>query len=176
MTRRASRIAAFALLAATGACGHSGPSVSPAPVADAPCTAFVASRDLSTWKAVAADGFTFCVPPEWQLSRTSAIGHNATLSWGIGEHTRTAIRTEIIAVKASDLASLPSTSAQTDSRRFTETIGGHDADVWRVRSPAGYFTGAQWRTPRVWLQGTEQTPEAAELELTIIRTVRFPSA
>jgi hypothetical protein len=69
----------------------------------------------------------------------------------------------------------PGMPADVDSRRFTENIAGHDADVWRTRSRDGYFTGAQWRTPRVWLSGREQTADAADVELTIIRTVRFPS-
>ena len=78
-------------------------------------------------------------------------------------------------VQPGELGALPPATAQTESRRFTEDIGGRDATVWRTRSSDGYFTGAQWTAPRVWLSGTEQTADAADVEITIIRTVRFPS-
>jgi len=175
MICNASRITALAALVAAGGCGHGGATRAPAPVADAPCTAYVASRDLSGWKAVAADGFTFCVPPEWRVSRNSGSGQNATLTWGTGEQPHTVVREEVRTVSPSEIAALVSGTAQTDYRRFTENIGGRDASVWRNRSRDAYFTGAQWTTPRVWLVGTEQTADAAEIEITIIRTVRFPS-
>ena len=176
MTRIAARVAALATLAAAGGCGHGGATRTPAPVADAPCKAYVASRDLAGWKAVAADGFTFCVPPDWRVGRNSGIGNNASLSWGTGEQPHSVVREEVRTVKPSEFEAMVLANSQTDSRRFTENIGGRDANVWRSRSRDEYHTGAQWKTPRVWLVGKEQTADAADVDLTIIRTVRFPSA
>src|SRR5215218_5814855 len=43
----------------------------PAPVAESDargCNARVASADVSGWQRVEAEGFTFCVPPDWSAS------------------------------------------------------------------------------------------------------------
>jgi len=63
-----------------------------------------------------------------------------------------------------------------ENRRFGEVIGGHSADIWENRIDASYSTGARWNKPKVWLDGVARSLIAADVELTIFRTVRFPSA
>jgi len=162
MIRNATGIAALAALVAIGGCGHKGSSPSPAPVAEVPCTAHVASQDLSQWKAVAADSFTFCVPREWRVQDGSAAGLDATLTWGTGAP---------IAQKFTVLD-----MSNTEFHRFSEDIGGHSAVLWENRIITVYLTGARWTRPQVWIEGETRSLIAADVELTIFRTVRFPSA
>lgn len=60
-------------------------------------------------------------------------------------------------------------------RRAPEVIGGRRADVWRNQFRATYYTGGQWNAPRAWLVGEAITPQDADAEVAVIRTVRFPA-
>ena len=58
-------------------------------------------------------------------------------------------------------------------RRFTEEIGGRTAEVFNNRFRSNHFTGAQWSSPRVWIHGRASSSAAADVQITIFRTVRF---
>lgn len=142
----------------------------------APCGVTVQGVDVTTWREVAADGFRFCVPPDWPVSGQTWRHGGASLTWGVGELPRREARaTEIVAVPASGLGAaqggLP--IPDSDMRRFSEEIGGHLADLWRNRFGEKYYTGAQWSSPRVWIEGGAQDPTTADLQVTVVRTVRF---
>ena len=168
-------------LSVLGGCGRATPAPatpSPSATAAAPtaeaCTASVPAVDLSAWRLVTAQGFTFCVPPEWRGSGRTWHRGNATISWGLGEPARREVRTELRTVPASQAGSPPAGAPpDSDIRRFAEAIGGRDAQLWRNRFGRAYYTGARWDSPRVWLTGEANGPDAADLEVTIFRTVRF---
>ncbi len=122
---------------------------------------------------VAADGFTFCVPPGWHGSGRTWRRGEGSVTWGTGAPPRTAVRTEVRTVPASEIETTPAGVPDSDLRRFTEVIGGQDAQVWRNRFGGAYYTGVRWDGPRVWLTGEAGGPETADLQLKIFRTVRF---
>ena len=64
-------------------------------------------------------------------------------------------------------------SLDNEVRRFTEAIGGLQADVWRNRFGRNYYTGAEWASAAVWLVGEARDSRTADLEVVMYRTVRF---
>jgi hypothetical protein len=69
----------------------------------------------------------------------------------------------------------PAGPPDSDLRRFAEAIGGLEAQVWRNRFGTAYYTGARWDSPRVWVTGEAGAADVADLQVTIFRTVRFPT-
>jgi hypothetical protein len=169
--------ATVALIAAAG-CASGGGSPSPSAASPAradqvatACTATVAGADLSAWREVAADGFTFCVPPDWRGSGRRFTRGQAEVTWGSGER-RVESGTVTQTVVATDLASIPLPTAM-DRQESAETIEGRLASVWRYQREGSFRVGAKWTTPRLWLSGTASSAPMADTEMTIIRTVRF---
>jgi hypothetical protein len=149
------------------------PASAPAPV---PCGATVQDVNVTAWREVAAEGFRFCVPPDWRVSDRTWRHGGARLTWGLGAPpSRQRVATAVVAVPASELGAAGPGSPIPDSdvRRFSEDIGGHLADLWRNRFGRSYYTGAEWSSPRVWLVGDAQDPATADLQITVFRTVRF---
>jgi hypothetical protein len=149
------------------------PDAAPALV---PCGVTMQGVDVTAWREVAADGFRFCVPPDWRVSERTWRHGGARLTWGLGSPPpRTEVATEVVAVPASQLGAVrPGTPIpDSDVRRFSEEIGGHVADLWRNRFGRKYYTGAQWSSPRVWLVGDAEDPATADLQVAVFRTVRF---
>lgn len=169
------------LLAIAASACHSGSPASaaprtPAPVAATPCRATVAGVDLTGWRMVDATEFTFCVPPDWQEGHRS-WGHGAALiRWGVGEHPQgTAVRRVVVTVPAGSPLPVPP-PPNGDIRQFSERIGGRQADLWENRFGGDYYTGAQWQGPAVYLTGEAASRHAADLEITIYRTVLFSAS
>jgi hypothetical protein len=168
------------LLMAVG-CAHGGTSPyadqpTPAPAA-ALCSATASTQDSTAWRLVSAREFTFCLPPKWRIIGQSASLRSATLEWGAGEHPRKAAARASVTrspgggapVSNVDMADV----AGAEVKRGRETIGGRVADVWYNRFGSGFSTGGQWAKPHVWMTGEASSPAEAEIELAIIRTVRF---
>jgi 2-polyprenyl-6-methoxyphenol hydroxylase-like FAD-dependent oxidoreductase len=139
------------------------------------CRATVQGVDVTAWREIAAEGFRFCVPPAWRGSGQTLRHGGASLTWGLGEHPqRQAVATAVVTVPASELGTVTNGAVpNSDVRRFTEDIGGRQADVWRNRFGNKYYTGAPWSSPRVWLIGDAEDAPSANLQVTIFRTVRF---
>ena len=178
-TRRSALLPVLGVLVA---CGAQGPTPAPAPArtevtAGVPCAASIPEQDLTTWRTVSAEGFTFCMPPEW-----TADGHVWTrgagkLTWGTGERPNGAVRTETRRVTAAELSRMQvnadESSADREVQRSSPLIDGRIADVYRNRFGTKYRTGAQWSDPRVWITGEASSAEAADVEIVIIKSVRF---
>ena len=167
------------LTVALGCGGASRPATTPPALAAdpnvPPCTATVPSTDVTSWRAVAADGFTFCVPADWQQNGQQWRGGSAKIAWGTGEPpARTATTSEIVTVPSG--SAMPSRPVRApELQRFKEDIGGRTADVFKNRYGSHYFTGARWSAPAVWMDGEASSGGAAELQIKIYRTVRFPA-
>jgi len=159
------------LLVATGCAHH----VAESPAATVPCAATGSSADAA-WRTIAAERFTFCLPPRWRVSGHEASLGSATLRWGTGEHPREVAHTERVVVSGSSRGAPPvPTPPETEVQRGPEVIGGKSADVWHNHFGAAFYVGAQWQSPRVWLVGDAGTSDDADAVLAIIRTARFPT-
>ena len=179
LTRRSALLPFVAVIVG---CGGQGATPAPTPAraelaASAPCAATVAEQDLTTWRTVAAEGFSFCIPPEWTAEGHVWTRGGGKLTWGTGERPNGAVRTQTRLVTAAELSRMESNadeaSADRDVQRSTPVIDGRIADVFRNRIGTKYRTGAQWSDPRVWFTGEASSAEAADLEITIMKTVRF---
>lgn len=175
------------MVVALAACagGSSAVPAMPAPapsasVADASATSCRATRhdvDLSTWREVVAEGFSFCLPPGWKGGARSWRMGSATLAWGRGARPprEVAVVTRRVEVsKGGAPMSIPP-APDSDVQRFSESIGGRPAQLWRNRFGAKYYTGAEWSSASTWLTGTAQDAADAALQIAIYRTVRFHS-
>lgn len=163
---------------------HSGPGAGSRPEptganlameAAAPCSLAATNPTLATWREVRATGFTFCLPADWHPggSTPGRVWHHefASIEWRTGTYRPTRIRQEIVEVPAG--SPLPDQPPNGQVDRFTETIGGQTADLWRNRLGGDFFTGAKWTTPAVYIIGKADGMTTAELEIRIYRTVRF---
>jgi len=157
----------------TAAChGGQSPSESVASniaAVNSPCRATVEGTDVSTWREVAANEFTFCVPAEWRVGERDARHGSATLTWGSGAPPHETLG------KSTGPVAGPAVSRSTlDLRQFSEEIGGRRAQLFRNRyGDDTYRSGASWDTPAVWLNGASRTAREADMQITIYRTVRF---
>ena len=175
------RVAAWliGIAAMAGACARAAQTSAPATVDQplsplAECHATVRDMDVSTWRAVSAETFTFCVPPDWRGSGRSWRRGSGEISWGTGTHPREQVATVIATVPASDRATLSSGPLpDSDVRPFSEEIGGRRAEMWRNRIGQDYHTGADWEAMRIWMVGKARDATTADLQLAIFRTVRF---
>lgn len=182
MSLRPLALAALALGAAR-AHAQSTPPATPAtpPAADATCGTGDDSPAVAGWKLVTTEKFAFCLPPQWKVSRSSATLGSATLQWGTGEHPRE--RVAVVRVVRSTTSSMggrvvtsdPVTPNDMETDRKPETIGGRQADVWRNRFNGRYATGGQWASPHVYITGEAMSAGDADMEIAIIRSVRFPT-
>ena len=131
--------------------------------------------DVTAWREVVADGFRFCVPSSWRASGRTWQHGGASISWGVGSRPARQAATTVVSVPASELGALQAGGAVPDSdvRRFSETIDGRRANLWRNRFGREFHTGAEWSFPRVWLVGDARDAASADLQVAIFRTVRF---
>lgn len=159
----AASLAAFGCRAGTG----------PAPVANA-CGERVPSAQVSGWRMVEAQGFSFCVPPDWSASGRSWAHGTARITWGIG---RQVAQGDVPAIAQAESRSLPACVSApargADIHPTPEMIGGRQAQVWRSRYPRGFYTGGHWHDPHFYIVGEAPDAATADLEMTIVRTVRW---
>ena len=67
------------------------------------------------------------------------------------------------------------TPAGADLQRFTDQIDGHSVTLWRNKINGKYYVGGQWDVPQVWLLGEADDSRSADVQMMILRTVRFVS-
>jgi hypothetical protein len=135
-----------------------------------PCTVPVASSPDEQWQQVSAEGFTFCIPGSWRVSGRVVRGDGGSIRWGTGEHrpTRTGTMTRVVR------AGSPSPTPPGRSSRFSETIGGHVAELWDNELEGRFYTGAKWQSPApIYLEGQSTNLRGRDRQLEIYRTVRF---
>ena len=135
------------------------------------CQAAVSGADLSGWREVITPDFTFCVPVDWGVESGRARQGASTLEWGRGEPPRRVLGETTVTVPASGRRTRAFPNS--DVRRFSEVIDGARAQMWRHRYREQFYTGARWTKPELWITGETPSPTAADLQLTIYRTVRF---
>ncbi len=183
MNRRAA-VLVVGIAATTGACGSPASTrgvetvASPSAALAAGCRATVAGIDVSTWREIAAEGFTFCVPPDWRGGGRTWRRGSARINWGKGTHPRqqVAVVTETMVAPAGAAPQPPSgPPPNSEIQRFTEEIGGHRASMWRNRFGQDYHTGADWESLQIWIVGEATDRAAADLQIAVFRTVRFHS-
>ena len=178
MTSPNRALQSVAMLMAVSACS-SAPK--PTPNAAAPsaapttaCTAVALRADASGWTTITARGFSLCVPVDWQGGGDSRRKGRTSVSWGRGNPPRTRVAyTTRVVMRAGERPPAPELPPGTESRQFTEQIGGSTANMWRSRFDNTYFVGAHWRDKSVWVSGESPDSDAADIMLIIARTVRF---
>lgn len=163
---------AAALVTTFGCTPAPNPAAGPTAARGA-CSAQVPSADVRGWQTVEAEGFTFCVPPDWSASGRTWSRGTARVTWGVGRTIASADVPAIVqAANRSAPACVPSASKGV-VRRHPEVIGGREAQVWRNRYRQGFYTGAHWSTPHVYIVGEATDSATADLEMVIVRTARL---
>jgi hypothetical protein len=157
----------------TPSAGMAKPAESAQVVANS-CSAEVPAADLSSWKTVSGDGFTFCVPATWRGRGREWRTAGAMMQWGTGSspQRKITVPTTVRVVDRSRMP-VPSGPPPTDVQQSTQQIGGHSATVWRNRADGKNYVGAQWESPHVWLNGESADTPSADTQMMILRTVRF---
>ena len=130
---------------------------------------------METWTEVTSDGITLCLPPGWRVRGSAAHSGTAEIRWGRGDITRQVVRTEIRTVAASDVGRITQ-EGESSHREYPETIGGRQAIVSRNRVDRRFYTTAQWTAPRMWVAGEASSEDVVEVQMAIIRSVRFPAS
>lgn len=162
-----------AVAAASLALVGCGAAANPAPLAARGCTARVPSADVSGWQRVEAEGFTFCVPPGWSASGRTWSRGAARVTWGVGNTVAEAdLPGGVQAANKPAPACVSSPEKRVQIHPTAEVIGGRPAQVWRSRYARGFYTGAHWSAPHVYIVGEASDAAAADLEMTIVRTAR----
>jgi len=140
------------------------------------CNAEVPAADVSTWHSVEAEGFTFCVPPDWSASGRSWSRGTAKITWGLGTTVATA-DVPAIAQGASRpaFACTSPTTKRVQIHPRAEMIGGRQAQVWRDHVRQGFYTGGHWTAPHFYIVGEASDAATADLEMLIVRTARVAS-
>jgi hypothetical protein len=143
-----------------------------------PCAVETPSTD-EVWRLVRADGFTFCVPPDWapvgKPGKDGFAQHRwrsgpSSITWTRGQYTE---ERESFSVSR-DASSMPRQPRQPDIRRTSERIGGGVAEMWTSDLQSSYRTGAVWESPSaIYFLGEARRRDQAQLHLDIYRTVRF---
>ena len=135
-----------------------------------PCTVPVASAPDEQWQQISAAGFTFCIPSSWRVTGRSVRGDGGSIRWGTGEYHPTEVGTMTVIAPAGS----PPPTPPGRRHSFTETIGGHLADLWDNEFNGRLFTGAQWKSPApIYLAGQATDPKVRDRQLEVFRSVRF---
>ena len=142
------------------------------------------SADSTAWRLVTAKSFTFCVPSTWKVEGQTATFQNDKLRWGTGDRPRdprmgnvtigkvTADRM-VGSPRPSDAESQRLVDDQAGITRETEMIDDHRVEFTRGHRADVVNVGATWMQPRIWFIGEAASNEQANMQLTIIRSVRF---
>ena len=136
------------------------------------------------WRLVTAEGFTFCVPSDWQSAdgRTWRIG-GAFIGWC----TRTLAQCPQVNYQISGriirnpneigAAALENEGESCGADNSDEVVGGLSAVLSDWHCNGRHITEAYWRTPPIYFFGETEDAVMARLQLQVYRTVRFvPSA
>jgi hypothetical protein len=184
MISLAQRTVALLLLVAGGSAHPSAsslPALSPSS-ASRPCDP--GSSDSTAWRLVTAKSFTFCVPSTWRVEGQTATFQNDKLRWGTGDRPRDPrmgnVTSGRMAVEVAPGGQRPSNAEiqqlvddQVGITRETEMIDDHRVELTRSHRADVVNIGATWMQPRIWFVGEATSNEQANVQLTIIRSVRF---
>ena len=169
----------------------SGRATPPLPVATTPCTIPGVNSSDSLGRLVHASGFTFCVPSDWRPSghardSTDAAqwnGSGGSITWGLARPPSMEPRcvyTITGQVTTSPSAAPPPrplpTPAPAENRRSTNTPVNLDgvSVIIHEAECRGTRTITAWSTdPAMYVQGIAQSAALAQLQLSVIQTIRF---
>lgn len=139
------------------------------------------------WQLVSAQGFTFCVPADWQTADGRTWhGAGGSITWGTGVAPRQAVASGVVVLRVPANGAMPSEAAvraaaeaqhgtRCSPHRFTERIGGTTANLFDTECEGQYHTGVQWDDPAVYFHGETGNAGTASLQLQVYRTTRFTS-
>ncbi len=166
------------------ACATAPPWAPDARVSPASCVAPGAPANAH-WQLAQGDGFTFCVPADWQsLEGRRWQWGSAAISWGRGTPPRRVLVSGTVRMRVPVGGAMPSqgeieamargqVAAQCSTQDYDERVGGQSAAMFDVRCGDIYSTGVHWFGSNLYLQGDADDAGTALLELQIYRTVRF---
>lgn len=173
---------AVLLAACFGASCARQPRDTQLPTASA-CPAPNTASPSRPWHQVLGNGFTFCVPSDWNPAdgRATTIARMWThaggkIEWSPGPPSaRITWQERVVAVPPSQLAGSLVQPCEYSSGQ-QELIGDHPAELVACGNGKKYETYAYWRDQGIHFAGTATMSEEAALQLAIYRTVRFTPA
>lgn len=149
---------------------------------DGECRAEIEGASLRDWKEVRGDGFAFCVPSNWRVSGRFAERGTTRIEWNLGVPAQVGDEPLLGTGEVRPRGHMGTDPANpTESFRFTETINGRRAELYRealastnaVALEPLYLTGAQWLGPTVHFRGRASDLADSEKQFLIYRSVRF---
>jgi hypothetical protein len=169
---KASYLAAALVLAGCASTGDKGRAAIQA--TDLPPCQIVADDETRSWRLVAGDGFTFCVPETWATRRGAWRGDGASLTWEpAGPPRSREIGYRVTTVRGDDLQraidALPAAP-----RVFVEDVAGVRVEFTVYQRDGRHNIRARWPHPHaIRLEGSAAEPAGILLLGNIIRTVRL---
>ncbi len=167
------------------ACASAPPMWTPAARTTAASCAAPAPSAAASWQLVAARGFTFCVPTDWEATGArSWRTAGGTMHWGTGTPARHPVVSGVIEMRVPAGGPPPSSAELEDAaraqvaqrcsnRRFSESVGGRPAALFDTECDGVHYTGSQWTAPAVYFQGEAENDATAVVELQVYRSARF---
>lgn len=133
-----------------------------------PCPVVLEGVDMTDWQFVEAKGFTFCVPPTWNVSGSRARFAGGSVQWKNGRPPR-----PDAAFRVGDRVSPDAMVSAAPRTTFEEIVGGEQAEFWRQSLRGSFKTGATWNSPGMYFTGDANSEELAGVQFAVYRTVRF---
>jgi hypothetical protein len=175
---KASYLAAALVLAGCASTGDKGRAAIQA--TDLPPCQIVADDETRSWRLVAGDGFTFCVPETWATRRGAWRGDGASLTWEpAGPPRSREIGYRVTTVRGEDLAKLQRQGHLPDGRFplprvFVEDVAGIPVEFSTHHRDGRHHVSAQWPHPSaIRFRGQSAHADGIVLLTDILRTVRL---
>lgn len=169
------RIGLLALFVATAACAaqaRSGAAPADLVATGVTCDTSRVGKEVGderTWREMRGDGFTYCVPADWQATGARAqLWRSPTSEFSWGEPHE--------AFEGPTPAFRPTTAQpHIGFRVLTESVNGHTLRLYVADPGAGsaFRTAAEWLEASLELYGTAHTADGARDILAVVRSVRF---
>ena len=165
------------------ACAVGPPAWTPAARLDPNSCATPSGTAAKPWRLVTGQGFTFCVPSDWQSSdgRTWRSG-GAFVGWCTGNLPTLCpnVRYEItgaIITNSNQLgeAEIANEGGACSGDRSQEDVGGASAELGDWHCGGHHVTDAHWSVQALFFVGQTDDAVVAHLQLQVYRTVRFTS-
>jgi hypothetical protein len=138
------------------------------------CATTTPGEDAAAWQLVSTDQFTLCLPKHWKVAGQRASFGDATMSWGAGEPVVERVPFTVVRVsRGTAPPELPPMSVPISTTREKEDIGGFTADVSHIKRGTMFTTLVQWTSPTAFIVAAANSPRDAELQMAVIRSMRF---
>lgn len=147
----------------------------------APCNVPVGAPDSGQWQMVLAEGFTFCLPPDWApvgddpyTGVRSRVwqGDTGTIGWGHGDYRPLRLPFQVEAIPGSPSPS-PRPIPQAEADDIVIQMDGRIVEIREIRVGSTVMSGAIWPFAGIYLSGNAEDDITRVILHQVYRTVRI---